>query len=363
MGRDVDVSPVQAKDRREAGDFARSLVGHLSSAMTVNALRLGQLLGLLEPLTNTWMTVAELAVATGTHQRHLTEWAGLLTTAGVLEADESGAEVRFHLPTAHAAALTLPTPYNISPMVAMATTSAATLEAQAETFRTGGGIGYADRVLDPDITVDALTRNRYDALLIDSYLGQVDELTARLTEGARVLELGCGRGHASRLIARAFPASTVVGLDISEAAIHAAGAAAAEAGLANASFVVGSATEPPSGPWDVIVALDVIHDLAEPFAALTATRAVLADDGRFVMIDSGAPPTLAERSELPWAPMMYGVSLAHCMSVSLAQGGEGLGAMWGREAVQDALARAGFQDVAAHQLKGNPMDLMYVASR
>lgn len=78
------------------------------------------------------------------------------------------------------------------------------------------------------------------------------------------------------------------------------------------------------------------------------------------MIDSGAPPTLAERAELPWAPMMYGVSLGHCMTVSLAQDGEGLGTMWGREGVLAALADAGFGPVDTFELKGDPMDLLYV---
>ena len=94
---------------------------------------------------------------------------------------------------------------------------------------------------------------------------------------------------------------------------------------------------------------------------LAAAHAVLADDGVLLMIDSGAPPTLAEQAELPWTPMMYGVSIGHCLTVSLAQEGEGLGALWGREAALAALDDAGFRSVDTYDLPGDPMDLLYVA--
>ncbi|WP_370323955.1 class I SAM-dependent methyltransferase [Euzebya sp.] len=346
-------------DRRAAGQFARQLVGHLSSAMTVTALELGARLGLLEALTATPRTVEDLADATGTQPRYCREWAELLVTAGVLVADEQAGTVE--LPADHAAALSLPTPYNLSGMVTIATATTRSLDLLERVFTEGGGIGYDEQLIDTDKLMHQLSGDRYDALLVDSYLAQVPGLTDRLSEGARVLEIGCGRGHAAMLIGRAFPASQVVGLDISETAVAAAVDAAAAAGLANTTFVRGDAVDPPAGPWDVVAALDVVHDLAHPHEALAAARRVIADDGRLVMIDSGAPPTLAERAELPWAPMMYGVSLGHCMTVSLAQQGEGLGTMWGREGVLAALADAGFGEVETFELKGDPMDLLYVA--
>lgn len=346
-------------DRRAAGAFARTLVGHLSSAMTVTMLELGNRLGLLEALTGRPTAIGDLAGATGLQERYVREWAELLVTAGVLVHDAGAGTVV--LPVEHAAGLTLPTPYNLGGMFAIATATAASLEDLEDAFRHGGGIGYDRQRIDADKVMHQLSGHRYDALLVTSYLAQVPGLVDRLTAGARVLEIGCGKGHAALLMGRAFPDSQVVGLDISARAVEAASAAAMGEGLANTTFVQGTATDPPEGPWDVVCAFDVIHDLAEPFAALAAARRVMADDGLLVMIDSGAPPTLAERAELPWAPMMYGVSLGHCMTVSLAQDGEGLGTMWGREGVLSALADAGFGAVGTFELKGDPMDLLYVA--
>lgn len=348
-------------DRRAAGAFARTLVGHLSSSMTVTMLELGRRVGLLDALAERPITPSDLAVTAGLEPRYITEWAELLVTAGVLVHDAELGTVM--LPPEHAAALIGASPYNLSGMLTIATATAQSMEDLERVFRQGGGIGYGQQRLDPDEVIHRLTSHRYDALLVDSYLAQAPGLTDRLAAGARVLELGCGQGHAAGLIARAFPASTVVGLDLSPAAVAAASASAQSSGLGNLSFVEGSATDPPVGPWDVMLAFDVIHDLARPFEALAAARRILADDGLLVLIDSGAPPTLAERAELPWAPMMYGVSIGHCMTISLSQGGVGLGTMWGVQGVLAALAEAGFDPVATYDLKGDPMDLLYVAHR
>jgi hypothetical protein len=53
----------------------------------------------------------------------------------------------------------------------------------------------------------------------------------------------------------------------------------------------------------------------------------------------------------PLGAMLYAVSLSHCMTVSLAQGGEGLGTMWGRERALSYLQEAGFRDIRVQQLE------------
>lgn len=346
-------------DRRAAGEFARTLVEHLSSAMVVTMLELGRRTGLLAALADTPRTAEALAAATGLVTRYVEEWLGAMVTGGIVVHDRD--TDTFVLPAEHAAALTADSPYNLSGMVTIAVGTAVSLDQLEVAFREGGGISYEDHPLDVDAVIDRLSRHRYDALLVDGYLAQVPGLSERLRQGARVLELGCGQGHASRVLARAFPGSEFVGLDVSDAAVERARQAAARAGLDNLTHVTGSATEPPAGPWDLVCAFDVVHDLARPHAALAATRRVLAPDGQLLMIDSGAPSDLDEQAELPWAPMMYGVSVGHCLTVSLAQDGAGLGAMWGREAALAALEEAGFVDVETYELKGDPMDLLYVA--
>ena len=62
----------------------------------------------------------------------------------------------------------------------------------------------------------------------------------------------------------------------------------------------------------------------------------------------------------PLGTVLYGVSCMHCRTVSLAQGGEGLGAMWGEETTRDYLARAGFGSVKTHALAHDIQNNWYV---
>jgi hypothetical protein len=55
------------------------------------------------------------------------------------------------------------------------------------------------------------------------------------------------------------------------------------------------------------------------------------------------------------------VSCLHCMTVSLAQGGAGLGTVWGEETAVDMLHDAGFARVAAHRLPHDIINVYFVA--
>lgn len=71
---------------------------------------------------------------------------------------------------------------------------------------------------------------------------------------------------------------------------------------------------------------------------------------------------LAENLANPLAPMLYGISVLHCTSVSLAADGAGLGTVWGREPGCSMLADAGFGDVTLHELRRDPFNLIYVCT-
>jgi ubiquinone/menaquinone biosynthesis C-methylase UbiE len=174
----------------------------------------------------------------------------------------------------------------------------------------------------------------------------VPGLAARLGSGARVLDLGCGTGHAINLMAKEFPASTFVGYDLAEDAIDRAERERAEADLANARFVVLDAAElPPDPPFDVITVFDAIHDQVVPDVVLRRIREALSPDGVFVMVDFKFSSHLENNIANPFAPLYYALSLMHCMTVSLAEGGAGLGTVWGEELARQMLSDAGFGSV------------------
>jgi len=229
----------------------------------------------------------------------------------------------------------------------------------AEAFRTGGGVPYS--AYQPDFTglMDRRSRPRYDEFLFSAYLAKPEGLIPRLEAGIRVADVGCGTGYCITQMARRFPKSTFVGYDISSEGIGEARAAAH--GLANASFVVQDITrlETPA-PFDLITAFDAIHDQADPAGVLRRVRAALSPGGTFLMLDVWASSDLTDNVGVPMAPYLYTMSTMHCMSVSLAGGGPGLGTAWGHQVATRMLHEAGFTDVKLFE-RVDPANSLYVA--
>ena len=147
-------------------------------------------------------------------------------------------------------------------------------------------------------------------------------------------------------MAREYLQSTFVGFDISADAIERAAAEAEDLGLSNARFeVLDVARLPPTPPFDLIVAFDAIHDQVAPATVLQRVSDALAPDGTFLMIDFKFSSHVEENVGNPFAPLYYGISVMHCMTVSLAEGGAGLGTMWGIQLDRRMLNAAGFSSV------------------
>jgi SAM-dependent methyltransferase len=183
----------------------------------------------------------------------------------------------------------------------------------------------------------------HDVALIEDILPLVPGLTERLQAGRDVADIGCGRGHAINLMAKAFPQSRFVGYDFSEAGIAAGKEEAQRLNLTNARFeTLDVAAGSAAGQYNFVTAFDSIHDQAQPSRVLKNIATALRRGGTFLVVDIAASTDLHENVEHPLAPMLYAVSVMHCMTVSLAYGGEGLGTMWGEQTARQYLADAGF---------------------
>jgi 2-polyprenyl-3-methyl-5-hydroxy-6-metoxy-1,4-benzoquinol methylase len=163
------------------------------------------------------------------------------------------------------------------------------------------------------------------------------------------------------MMARAFPRSRFTGLDLAADAIAEAQSETAKEGLENARFLAqDAATLAAPRAFDLVTAFDAIHDQAAPRRVLRAVREGVRPDGVFLMIDIDTSSRLEKNLENPFAPLLYTVSTLHCMTVSLAEGGEGLGACWGEEKARELLAEAGFASVAVHRVEGDPLNAVFV---
>jgi 2-polyprenyl-3-methyl-5-hydroxy-6-metoxy-1,4-benzoquinol methylase len=347
-------------DRAKARAFTQLMVRHLEGAAVTLMLEVGRRVGLFEAMAPMGaVTSAQLAEKSGLSERYVREWLAAMVCGGIVE--YAAAEHTYRLPREHATALTGSSMRNLTSMVEMFPLLNRVIPDVADAFRTGRGVPY--NVFQPDFTglMDRRSRPRYDELLFSAYLAKPEGLSARLDAGIRVADVGCGTGHCITLMARRFPKSTFVGYDISESGI--ASGRAMAAGVGNASFEVQDVARlETTTPFDLITAFDAIHDQADPAGVLRRIHAALAPGGTFLMLDVWASSELADNVGTPMAPYLYTMSTMHCMSVSLASGGPGLGTAWGHQTATRMMRDAGFADVRLFE-RVDPANSLYVARR
>jgi ubiquinone/menaquinone biosynthesis C-methylase UbiE len=195
----------------------------------------------------------------------------------------------------------------------------------------------------------------------------VSGLAERLASGIQMLDVGCGRGRIINRLAELYPKSRFTGMDLSSEAILSAWQDAAEKKLRNIEFIVADLSQfdetAEAESFDLVATFDAIHDQAKPLNVLRGIRRTLRSDGIYLMQDIKGSSHIHQNQDHPIGPFLYTVSCMHCMTVSLAQNGEGLGAMWGEEKTREYLAKAGFSSVEKHELSHDIQNNWYVVRK
>jgi 2-polyprenyl-3-methyl-5-hydroxy-6-metoxy-1,4-benzoquinol methylase len=296
-------------------------------------------------------TSGEIAAWAGLNERYVREWLGAMVTGGVVEVDPP--TLRFRLPPEHAAYLCRAAAAdNFAAFTQYIALLGGVEDDIVECFRKGGGVPYERFPRFHEVMAEDSGQSVLSSL--ESHiLPLVPGLAERLARGVRVLDVGCGRGRVLIRLAELFPKSRFVGMDLSREAIQNAREEAAARGLANIQFVArdlsdfDQTAEPDA--FDIITTFDAIHDQARPLQVLQGIHRALRGDGVYVMQDIKGSSHVYNNISHPLGTMLYTVSCMHCMTVSLAGNGEGLGAMWGEEKTREYLARAGFCSVEKHE--------------
>lgn len=305
-------------------------------------------------------TSGRIAEAAALQERYVRDWLAAMAAGRIVDYDP--AEETFRLPTEHAA---LPAcsagTGNLAAGPRIITALGAAEPDVIAAFQTGVAVPQAalaryERMLP---TVNAVVQ---EAILLPAVVPLIEGLAERLRAGIEVADIGCGTGRVVTLLAEAFPDSRVTGDDISAGAVATAGAEAARLGLANARFEErDAATLDAPGRYALITAFGSIHDQGRPGLALRRIREALAPGGVFLMHEPATADSLAGNLDNPIGPLAYAVSTLSCVPTSLAQGGEGLGGMWGEHQARQLLAAAGFRDVAVKRLPDDVVNGYYIA--
>ena len=336
--------------------------GSLGGAMTSAMICLGDRLGLYRALADgRAVSSRELAAATGLVERWVREWLYQQAAAGVLV--HAGGE-RFSLSPEGAAVLADEShPAFGGGFFAHLPQTLAVVEKLPEAFRTGLGLPYDAFGPEGAVGIERSFAPWFRSMLVPVALPRLPGVVDALRRGAVAADVGCGAGVALLELAKAFPASTFHGYEISAHALERARDNLAEAGVANARFHdVRREPLPASASFDFVTAFDCLHDMAHPERALAAVRKALRDDGVFLICDIKARDSFDENLQKnPMAAMMYGVSVLTCMSSALSEAdGLGLGTLGFSESVARKMtAEAGFTRFEPIDF-GHPVNAFYV---
>ena len=305
-------------------------------------------------------TSEEIAARASLEERYVREALAALATAGIVELVEEG---RYRLPAERAAFLTREAEENLAVIAQFVPLLGQVEDEVVACFREGGGVPYERFDRFHEVMAEDSEQTVVEALH-EHIVPLVPGLDDRLEEGIRVLDVGCGRGKALLELARSYPESEFLGYDLSQEAVAWAREHAEREGLENVRYEARDVSdfdetaEPDA--FDFVTTFDAVHDQKDPAAVLRGIARTLRPDGVYLMQDIRASSHVHENLDHPLGTILYTVSCMHCMTVSLAQGGEGLGTMWGRERATSMLEDAGFGEIEIHELEHDIQNDFYV---
>jgi SAM-dependent methyltransferase len=349
-------------DQAKAEAFTYKMMNILNSGALSLMISIGHRTGLFDVMSTLPPSTSEdIASTAKLNERYVREWLGAVTTGGIIVYDEIAGT--YTLPAEHAAFLTREaSPENIAVTCQYMGILGSVEDKIVECFRSGGGVPYKEFHRFHQVMAEESAQTTV-AGLTGGIIPLVPGLDEMLKKGITVLDVGCGSGRAINFLAERYPGSRFVGYDFSHEAIANAWAEALKKDLSNVHFEVRDvASLGKDRRFDLILAFDAIHDQAHPDRVLSEISRVLNPNGLFLMQDIMASSHVHKNLDLPMAPFIYTISCMHCMTVSLALDGHGLGAAWGCEKACDMLREAGFQSIAVHQLDHDIQNYYYVAA-
>ncbi|MBY4635720.1 methyltransferase domain-containing protein [Sphingopyxis sp. XHP0097] len=326
--------------------FVGKMLGDLGGAMSVPTARIGFRLGLFDELAKGAASAGELAERAGNlHERYVREWALAQAANGYIDYD--AATDRFSLSPEQAMVFVDPdSPVYLAGAFEMV---AATIEAEPKVeqcFRKGTGVRWGDHAGCLFCATGAFFRPGYVNHIVQDWIPALDGMEARLKEGAKVADVGCGVGFSTLLMADAYPDSEFVGYDfhgpsIEEARRHAEGHGYGE----RVRFEVATAKDIAEEDFDLITMYDCLHDMGDPRGCASHMRRILAKDGVWMIVEPMAGDTPADNMN-PVGRLYYNASTMICVPTSLDQEvGEGLGAQAGETKLSQVIREGGFSEV------------------
>ncbi len=330
-------------ERDQARELARQIGVDFGATLAVALAYVGDRLAIFRAIAeNGPVTSAELATHTGLNERYLREWASTMAAAGYVDYNPS--EQKFALNHAQRTVLLDErSPFNMAGAFQYAITCIRQLSPLTDAFRHGGGVPFAD--FGPEIAeaIRRMFQAGYEAWVASRWVPAVPDVHQRMLAGGEAAEVGCGSGQCLIPVAKAFPNSRFTGYDVDQGSIALARDKCVRQGLVPRVIFEQVAAEaiPDSNRFDLMMAFNCIHDMAHPRAALRTIQRALKPGGAMLWSEARVSDQLQDNLGT-WGRSLYAASTMHCMTVSLAHGGEGLGSVIGPSLARELALEAGF---------------------
>ncbi|MGH9430090.1 MAG: class I SAM-dependent methyltransferase [Terriglobia bacterium] len=355
----MDTTPAPALDMDKLNVFIGQFVGDLGAAVHAGMVVIGEKLGLYKALAAGAMTSAELAAKTQTDERYVREWLASQAAGGYVTYDAK--TNKFSLSAEQAFALAKEdSPAYIPGAFELALGSLAAVPRIAESFRTGAGMGWHEHDDKVFHGCEKFFRPGYAANLVSSWIPALQDVKEKLEAGARVADVGCGKGASTVLMAKAFPKSRFFGFDYHDKSIEAARESAKLEGVADrVTFDVAKAKEYPGKDYDFVAVFDCLHDMGDPAGAAAHVRKSLNKDGTWMIVEPFANDALKDNLN-PVGRVYYSFSTLLCTPSSRSQEvALCLGAQAGETRIRQVVTSAGFSRF--RRATETPFNIIYEA--
>jgi SAM-dependent methyltransferase len=355
----MSTAQVPTLDMNKLNVFIGQFVNDLGAAVHAGMVVIGEKLGLYKALADGPMSPAQLAAKTKTDERYVREWLSSQAAGAYVTYDDKTG--KFSLTEEQAFTLVNEdSPAYLPGAFELALGSLAAVPRITESFRTGDGMGWGEHADGVFHGCEKFFRPGYAANLVSTWIPALRDVQGKLEAGARVADVGCGKGASTILMAQAFPKSQFVGFDYHDKSIEAARESARRNGVADrVTFQMAKAKEFPGKDYDLVTVFDCLHDMGDPVGAAAHVRQSLAKDGSWMIVEPFANDQLKDNLN-PVGRVYYSFSTLLCTPCSRSQEvGLCLGAQAGEGRIREVVTEAGFNRF--RRATETPFNIVYEA--
>jgi ubiquinone/menaquinone biosynthesis C-methylase UbiE len=329
-------------DEERLNELMGKALADMGAAASGVLVIIGDRLGLFSALAAKGpFSSRELADETCTNERMVREWLAAMAAAGYIAYDSPTRT--FHMTPEQNALLANPdSPFFLASVYPCIAALYKDEPIVTDAFRHGTGVGWHEHSPDLFHGTERFFGRVYENFLISTWLPSLENVMEKLALGGSVVDIGCGHGASTLLMARSFPKSLFLGFDAHAESILLARQRLQESGLRNVFFQQCEAQNVPPGNYDLAVFLDSFHEMGNPAEIARHVSHLLSPEGALMLVEQKAADCLEDNLH-PIGRLCYSFSTMICTPAAISQGEEdALGAQAGLKRLASALQAGGF---------------------